>query len=72
MMKTKPAANQPSDREFCGLDELAARWSVSRGTARRILENAGVAVFFLTGAPRGVRRYRLADIQVVEEKSRSQ
>lgn len=47
-------------------DELARRWSVSRSTVIRVLDSAGISAVFLSGAKRGVRRYRMSDISAYE------
>lgn len=62
---------QPDPPEFVSADWVAMRWSVARATAVRVLERAGVAVFFLSGAQRGVRRYRRADVVRVESEAES-
>ena len=59
------------DAQLVGLDYIAHRWAVARPTAQRILEAAGVQALFLSGAVRGVRRYRLADVRRVEDGSRA-
>ena len=66
-------SNTPEEPEtkLVSLDWVADRWSVSRTTARRILENANVIAFFLSGAPRGVRRYRKLDVERLEAAASS-
>lgn len=55
--------------QLVALGDIAARWRVSRSTAERILSHAGAEVFFLSGAPRGVRRYRLCEVEAIEAKA---
>lgn len=57
--------------ELVPLDWVAKRWSVARSTAQRILERAGAKPFFLSGAVRGVRRYRRVDVQRIETAAQS-
>ncbi len=60
----------PTD-QLVGEARIAERWNCSRSTVRRILDAAGVPVFFLSGRERGIKRYSLSDVKRVEESARS-
>jgi len=68
-MATKRDAN---GGELASLDQVARRWCVSRATAQRILERANAKPLFLSGAQRGVRRYRWADVLAVELQAQAE
>lgn len=64
-------AREGDSGELVSLDWVARRWCVSRTTAQRILEGAQARPVFLSGAQRGVRRYRRADVIEVELQARA-
>ena len=57
---------QSSPSRLLGLTEIAGRWSTSRTTAQRALDQGGVRPLFLTGKKRGIRRYRESDVLAFE------
>ena len=59
------------ESKLVSLDWIANRWSVSRTTAQRILEKADARAIFLSGAPRGVRRYREVEVERIEAAASS-
>lgn len=64
--------SQPDlDGRLVGLDWIADRWSVSRTTAARVLSKHDARAHLLSGAKRGVRRYRLAEVLAIEEACRA-
>lgn len=69
MGSRKIGASEAVDDRLISLDALASRWGVSRSTARRVVDQSKIAAIFLTGAVRGVRRYRLADILKIETEA---
>lgn len=66
-MKNKAAINPKVEGRFVGADEIAARWSVSRSTAVRILEQVQLPCLYLSGMKRGVRRWNLDDVVRYEQ-----
>lgn len=69
MARMNNSNNTRADDRLLGVNEIAGRWSCSRSTAVRILDEQGIAAVFLTRAKRGIRRHRLADILRVEASS---
>lgn len=51
------------------VNDVAQRWAVSRSTVTRVLDAAGVSAVYLSGARRGVRRYRVSDIRAFETRA---
>ncbi len=52
-----------NDQRLLSLSDLVHRWSCSRSTAQRICERKKIPVFYLSGQPRGLIRFRLRDIE---------
>lgn len=57
--------------QLLSADQVAERWAISRSSAVRILERARVPALFLSGMPRGIRRFRLSDIEAIEARATS-
>lgn len=69
-MGKKASAANLADRKLVALAWVAARWSCSRQTCRRVLQRAGIRPLFLGGDARnGTLRYDLADVLRVEAEA---
>jgi hypothetical protein len=71
MMKKSQPANV-ANRTLVSLAWVAARWSCSRETCRRVLQRAGVVPLFLGGDSRNATlRFDVADVLRLEDASQS-
>lgn len=58
-----------SDDRLLSLKDLVHRWSCGRSTAQRICARHNIPALHLSGQPRGLIRFRLRDIEALEQAS---